>query len=151
MFNVQRLLGDRIGALVDAMQPGGSGDPFSTLSLHEREELSNLYRLGFPRGDEFMISQPFGQIWLWTSIADMLIEEDDDYFSAFWSKPGYLGHDSPQLVEKDIIDSKAKVALVLTARELQENPAFATPEIHASASPPLVKATLTHRRAFPTA
>src|SRR3546814_3762531 len=51
MFNVQRLLGDRIGAVVDAMQPGGSGDPFSTLSLHEREELSNLYRLGFPRGD----------------------------------------------------------------------------------------------------
>src|SRR3546814_15922564 len=75
------------------MQPGGSGDPFSSLSLHEREELSNLYRLGFPRGDEFMISQPFGQIWLWTSIADMLIEEDADYFSAFWSKPGYLGHD----------------------------------------------------------
>src|SRR3546814_6392999 len=86
MFNVQRLLGDRIGAVVDAMQPGGSVDPFSTLSLHEREELSNLYRLGFPRGDEFMISQPFGQIWLWTSIADMLIEEDADYFSAFWSR-----------------------------------------------------------------
>src|SRR3546814_11145567 len=129
MFNVQRLLGDRIGAVVDAMQPGGSVDPFSTLSLHEREELSNLYRLGFPRGDEFMISQPFGQIWLWTSIADMLIEEDADYFSAFWSKPGYLGHDSPQLVEKNILDSKAKVVRVLTARELPENPEFADPEI----------------------
>src|SRR3546814_18980395 len=105
------------------MQPGGSGDPFSTLSLHEREELSNRYRLGFPRGDEFMISQPFGQIWLWTYIADMLIEEDADYFSAFWSKPGYLGHDSHQLVEKDIIESKAQVVRLLTAREPQENPA----------------------------
>src|SRR3546814_12097151 len=37
MFNVQRLLGDRIGAVVDAMQPGGSGDPFSTLSLQGRQ------------------------------------------------------------------------------------------------------------------
>src|SRR3546814_7598418 len=46
MFNVQRLLGDRFGAVVDAMQPGGSGDPFSTLSFHERVELSTLYSLG---------------------------------------------------------------------------------------------------------
>src|SRR3546814_18996331 len=62
----------------------------------------------------------------------MLIEEDADYFSAFWSEPGYLGHDSPRLVEKDIIDSKAKVVRVLTARELQENPAFAEQEIQAA-------------------
>src|SRR3546814_18834589 len=41
MFNVQRLLGDRISAVVDAMQPAGRGDPSSTLSLHERENLSN--------------------------------------------------------------------------------------------------------------
>src|SRR3546814_14396025 len=113
------------------MQPGGSGDPFSSLSLHEREELSNLYRLGFPSGDEFMISQPFGQIWLWTSIADMLIEEDADYFSAFWSQPGHLGHDSPQLVEKYIIDRKAKVVRLLTARDLQETHAVHNTEIPA--------------------
>src|SRR3546814_669771 len=98
-----------------------------------------------------MISQPFGQIWLWTSIADMLIEEDADYFSAFWSKPGYLGHDSPQLVEKDIIDSKAKVVRVLTARELQENPAFADPEIQAAAYPAMFIAMLNHTMDLPMA
>src|SRR3546814_11260624 len=60
MFNVQRLLGDSIGAVVDAMQPGGSGDRFSTHSLHAREELSKLYRLGFPRDHEFMLGQQTG-------------------------------------------------------------------------------------------
>ncbi len=58
------------------MRPGGSGDPFEGLDTHEREELAYLYRQGFPRGDEFMIGEPMGQIWLWTSIADLLVEQD---------------------------------------------------------------------------
>ena len=82
--------------LIDAMQPGGSGDPFAGLTSHEREELASLYRQGFPRGDEFMIFTPMGQIWLWTSIADLLVEQDPGYFDDFWTKPGYVGHDSPE-------------------------------------------------------
>src|SRR3546814_16711396 len=81
----------------------------------------------------------------------MLIEEDADYFSAFWSKPGYLGHDSPQIVEKDIIDSKAKVVRVLTARELQETPAFADPEIPPAAYPAMFIAMLHHTMELPMA
>ena len=41
--------------VIDAMQPGGSGDPFAGLTSHEREELASLYKQGFPFGDEFMI------------------------------------------------------------------------------------------------
>src|SRR3546814_16260368 len=96
-----------------------------------------------------MISQPFGQSWLWTSIADMLIEEDADYISAFWSKPGYLGHDYPQLVEKDIIDSKAKMVRVLTDRELKENPAIAEPEIQAETYPAKFIAMLNNTMTLP--
>jgi hypothetical protein len=151
MFNVHRLLGDRITQVVDAMQPGGSGDPFAGLPVHEREELANLYRLGFPRGDEFMIVQPFGQIWLWTSIADMLLEEDADYFEAFWTKPGYLGHDSPEFVAKDLIDTKAKVVRVLTARDLKENPAYSDPEIQAVGYPSIFIAMLNHTMDLPMA
>src|SRR3546814_17381356 len=81
----------------------------------------------------------------------MRIEEDADYFAAFWSKPGYLGHDSPQLVEKDIIDSKATMVRVLTARELQENPAFADPEIQAAAYPAMFIAMLNHTMDLPMA
>src|SRR3546814_14188338 len=94
MFNVQRLLeGEKLDRVIDAMQPGGSGQPFEGLTSHEREELAALYRLGYPRGDEFMIAKPMGQIWLWSSIAEMLIEEDGDYFRNFWNKPGYVGFD----------------------------------------------------------
>src|ERR1700728_2743534 len=52
MFNVQRVLGDKIYDVIDATAPGGSGDPFAGLNTHQREELAPLYRLGYPRGDE---------------------------------------------------------------------------------------------------
>src|SRR5690606_35670449 len=129
MFNVQRLLGrEKIIALADRMAPGGSGDPFEGLSVHEQEELASLYRQGYPRGNEFMISEPMGQMWLWTSLADELYREDPDYFENFWTKPGYIGHDQPELVMGDLINQKCTVVRTLSGRELNEMPEFAGPE-----------------------
>src|ERR1700689_899561 len=130
MFNVQRLLSrdGKLDSVIDATQPGGSGNPFEALTNHEREELANLYRLGYPRGDEFMIANPMGQIWLWTSIADMLLEEDGDYFKSFWTLPGYVGHDSPEHVNQDLIDVRRPVSRVLTAQDLLTNPDFTAPQ-----------------------
>jgi PKD domain-containing protein len=130
MFNVQRLLrhGDTMATLIDAMQPGGSGNPFEGLDSHAAEELASLYRQGFPRGNEFMIATPMGQIWLWSSIADLLVEQDPAYFSDFWVKPGYIGHDLPAAVDGDVIDVKTAVSRVVTVRDLLTDPAFAAPE-----------------------
>jgi hypothetical protein len=122
MFNVQRVLGDKISGVVDAAAAGGSGNPYQGLDTHQREELANLYRLGYPRGDEFMIGQPMGQIWLWSSMADTLLSQDPEYFEAFWTKPGYVGHDAPHLVESDVIDVDATVTRVLTCRDFIEQP-----------------------------
>lgn len=129
MFNVQRVLGeDKLIKVADAMAPGGSGNPFEGLNSHETEELARLYRLGFPRGNESMILEPMGQIWLWSSIADGLQSDDPAYFADFWTEPGYVGHDMPQLVEKDLINSTATVKRLLSARDLNESPEFAGPE-----------------------
>jgi hypothetical protein len=124
MFNVQRLLRHKSAPIIDAMQPGGSGNPFEGLTSHEREELASLYRQGFPLGDEFMIFNPMGQIWLWTSIADMLVEQDPTYFENFWTKPGYIGHDLPEVVEGDLIDVTTTIKRVVKVRDLLEDPAF---------------------------
>jgi len=129
MFNVQRVLGDKIHDVIDATQPGGDGNPFGGLDTHQREELANLYRLGFPRGDEFMISQPGGQMWLWCSTADMLQGDDADYFDAFWSRPGYVGHDQPDLVMADLLDARVTVDRVITVRDVLEDPEFDIPEL----------------------
>jgi PKD domain-containing protein len=129
MFNVQRLLGkEKMMAVVDAMAPGGSGDPFAGLTTHEREELARLYRIGYPRGNESMILEPMGQIWLWSSLADSLVADDPGYFEDFWSKPGYVGHDMPAMVMGDLIDTTATVKRIISPRELNEQEEFSGPE-----------------------
>jgi hypothetical protein len=130
MFNLQRMLrhGDKPARLVDAMQPGGSGNPFAGLNSHEREELVYLYEQGFPFGDEHMIFSPMGQIWLWTSIADLLVEQDPTYFTNFWTEPGYIGHDLPSAVEDDVIDVVTTVSNVITVNDLMTDPAYDAPE-----------------------
>lgn len=117
MFNVQRVLGEKITDVVDAMRPGGSGDPFVTLNTHQREQLATLYKLGYPRGDEFMISQPMGQLWMWCSMAQR-ISRDDPYFERFWSESGHVGFDQPELVLTDLIDTQTTVKRALTAGDL---------------------------------
>ncbi|MGD9793505.1 MAG: hypothetical protein AB7V43_08475, partial [Acidimicrobiia bacterium] len=128
MFNVQRILGPKIHSVVDAMAAGGSGDPFEGLTTHEREELASLYRQGYPRGDEYNIAEPMGQIWLWTSIADLLVDQDPSYFENFWTRPGYVGHDLPDAVNGDLIDDTFTVSRVITPTDLMTDPAFAGPE-----------------------
>lgn len=128
MFNCQRILGPKISEIADAMAPGGAGNPFEGLSTHQREELASLYMQGYPRGDEFMIGQPMGQMWLWTSMADSLVEQDPTYFENFWTKPGYVGHDHPEHVAADLIDIRATVSRILTAAEVLEDPKFTAPE-----------------------
>jgi Tannase and feruloyl esterase len=130
MFNVQRMLrhGDTMDKIIDAMQPGGSGNPFEGLDSHIRDEFASLYRQGFPRGDEFMIATPMGQIWLWSSIADLLVEQDPSYFEDFWTKPGYIGHDLPSAVQDDVIDVVTTVSRVITVQDLLTDPTFDAPE-----------------------
>jgi hypothetical protein len=128
MFNVQRLLGEKIYDVIDATSPGGSGDPFAGLNTHQREELATLYRLGYPRGDEFMITQQMGQIWFWSSYADRIQRDYPAYWEAFWSQPGHVGFDQPELVEADLIDVRATVSRVLNASDIADDPVFAQPE-----------------------
>jgi hypothetical protein len=128
MFNAQRVLGEQLPGVVDAMAAGGSGNPFEGLNTHQREELASLYRQGFPRGDEYMIGEQMGQIWLWTATADLLAEQDPDYFDNFWTKPGYVGHDFPQLVDPDVINVTLTVDRVFSLNDILENPEFSAPQ-----------------------
>ena len=77
------------------------------LDTHQREELAALYRLGYPRGDEFMIAEPMGQIWLWASTAERFERKDPDTSSPSGPRPAMLGTTSPS-VAQDIIDATGR-------------------------------------------
>lgn len=121
MFNVKRLLREKLADVIDAVEPGGSGDPFEGLDTGQREALAALYRLGFPRGAEFMIDQPMGQAAMWTWNADVFARQDPDYTSDFWTKPGYAGFDTPDLFKGDrIIRQKVSVKEARTAGSIRD-------------------------------
>src|ERR1700743_1526293 len=75
-----------------------------------------------------MIVHPMGQTWLWTSTAEMLQAADKSYFENFWTKPGYIGHDFPELVADDLIDVTLPVPRVVRGSDFMEDSRYAGPE-----------------------
>jgi hypothetical protein len=120
LYNAQRVLGESLWDVVDALEPGGSGEPLATLTSHQRQVLQDLYRAGFPRGAEFMISRPMGAISFWGWSAEDKHAEDPSYYDVdFWNSRGYVGHDEPDRLKEHLIaDRRVTVGRVLTAEEL---------------------------------
>ncbi len=96
-MNALRVLRQRnqFPAVMDAIDPGGSGDPYAALNDEERAALKEATLMGYPpRGwwdHATLDSGHFSQV---APIMPML---DAGYLEDFWTKPGYLGKDSPAL------------------------------------------------------
>jgi hypothetical protein len=121
MNNARRLLGTRFDAVVDAVEPGGSGDPFGGLTTAQREALADLYACGFPRGAERSVAEGFNAgVFLWTWQAEILLERQAEYFDAFWSQVGHAGADGA--LDDAVIDVKTTVARTVTPDEAAEYP-----------------------------
>lgn len=119
MFTVRmqalRVLRDKFPRIVDAMEPGGSGDPYAGLTPYEASVLHEIDRMGFPMktwfGYRTMGLHGFAALYGGVAAADRT------YFSDFWTKPGYLGHDHPEYFTKDRIQFRSTVAEVITAQQ----------------------------------
>lgn len=96
VFTVQahamRILGPKFPQIVDAIEPGGSGDMYAGLNQEEREALREVTRMGFPPRAWFNFEKiAFGYTGVFTSLVDLIVGGDPTYFEDFWTKPGYLG------------------------------------------------------------
>lgn len=119
MFTVRmqalRVLRDKFPQIIDAMEPGGSGDPYAGLTPYEASVLREIEQMGFPMkswfGYKTMGLHGFAALYGGVAAAD------PTYFSDFWTKPGYLGHDHPEYFTKDRIQFRTTVAAPITAAE----------------------------------
>ncbi len=109
VFSVQahamRVLKDKIPGIIDAVEPGGSGDMYAGLNDEEREALTEVTKMGFPPHAWFhyrMIA--FGYTGVLTTLLDPMIKWDPTYFEDFWKEPGYLGANPPQ----SLLDARIK-------------------------------------------
>jgi hypothetical protein len=118
-FSVQahaaRLLGPEIASVIDAVEPGGSGDPFAGLSGPQREALAAMYRAGFPRGAESSFGTS-GYAGTFASHIAALESFDPTYIDDFWSVPGYAGADGE--LATSLIEDKAVVTRLVGGTEL---------------------------------
>lgn len=90
---------------IDAIQPGGSGDPYEFLDKLERAVLTETQHLGVPiRGWEDWGSIARNRTQLWQTLKDMTVPMlqriDPTYADDFWNKDGYAGCDQSALGEK---------------------------------------------------
>jgi hypothetical protein len=114
-----RILKDKMADIVDAMEPGGSGNPYLTLTAEQRQVLQECSRMGFPikswYGWQYMDAHGF--IVLYKSLVTM----DSQYFrDDFWNKPGYLGYDNPASLQRDHIQTKGVVKRIIGQTEAEQ-------------------------------
>jgi hypothetical protein len=69
-----------------------------------------------------------GQMWMWASFAQRL-QREDPYFEKFWTEPGHIGHDEPDLVSGDLLNKTLPITRVLTTQDIFDDPQFMTPEL----------------------
>lgn len=97
----QRTLRRVFGQIVDALDAGGSGDPYAGLNADETAMLRELTAMGIPPLIWFL--EAGGQIndGSLPVLLPGVKASDPSYFEDFWNKPGYLGADPDSSASKD--------------------------------------------------
>jgi hypothetical protein len=105
-----RILRDKFPAIVDAIDPGGSGDMYAGLNAEEREALAEVTRMGFPPRAWFDVERIARNYHgVWSMLVDNLIRWDPQYFEDFWTVPGYFGAHPTDSLARARVQHKATV------------------------------------------
>ena len=116
-----RVLERRFPQIVDALEPGGSGDMYDGLTVEERQVLAEITRLGFPPRSWFDVDRlAQGYTGVWAVLADNIQKFDPGYFEDFWTVPGYQGYDAPQSLLDARVQHKSTVTEVIFGEQARE-------------------------------
>ncbi len=115
-MHAQRILRDRFDRIVDAVEPGGTGDMYEGLTEEESDALTEVTRMGFPPrswfGHRTMGMHAFPVLYRG------IVAADPSYFEEFWTVPGYLGHEAPPSLLRDRVQEEFDIVAVLTGDAL---------------------------------
>lgn len=116
-MHAMRLLWDKFPQIVDAMDAGGSGDPFAGLDPEQADALREVTLMGFP--PESWFDYKTMGVHAFTAIYQGMVMADPTYFEDFWSKPGYFGFAPPDSLKRARLQFRTKVAKPLAAEDLE--------------------------------
>lgn len=124
MFTVRmhamRVLRECFEQIVDAVEPGGSGEMYAGLDDEQRDALLEVTRMGFPPrswfGHRTMGMHAFPVLYRGVRMAD------PSYFEDFWSTPGYLGHTPPPSLLRDRVQHRCEILEVVGDEAVRSQP-----------------------------
>ncbi len=116
-MHAMRLLKDKFPQIVDAMDAGGSGDPYKGLNAEQAAALREVTAMGFPPNSWFGY-QTMG-VHAFTAIYQGMMMTDPSYFTDFWAKPGYLGFDHPESFANDRLQFETKISASMTWDQME--------------------------------
>ena len=117
-MHAMRVLDGQFPQIVDAMDAGGGGDPYDKLNEEQRAALLEASRMGFPLGSWFDYDTM--GVHAFTAIYQGMVMADPQYFEDFWTKPGYLGFDSPESLRDARLQFETTITQPLSAHEALE-------------------------------
>jgi len=125
MFTAQghafRVLHDKFSTIVDAVDPGGSGDMYAGLNIEEREALAEVTRMGFPPRAWFSAERTaLAYTGILAMFLDNVLKWDPEYFKDFWTVPGYLGQNPPESLLRARVQHRVKISKVLKSKDITE-------------------------------
>jgi hypothetical protein len=105
-----RVLGDDLAGVVDALAPGGSGDPAAGLDAEQRAVLDEVTAMGFPPEGWWQHETLDGGSFY--AVAAGVKTLDPTYVDDFWSVPGYEGADPASSVRAARVTTETTIAAV---------------------------------------
>jgi hypothetical protein len=125
LFSVQahalRVLWTKFPQIIDAIEPGGSGDMYDGLGTEQREALAEVTAMGFPPRAWFAyqnLARSYTAVW--STLADNMIACDPTYFEDFWTVPGYLGADPTSSLLAARVQHKTTITKPIMGNEAAE-------------------------------
>jgi hypothetical protein len=116
-MHAMRILKNKFPQIVDAVDAGGSGDPYAGLNAEEAGALREVTKMGFP------IKSWFGHetmgVHAFTALYQGMVMVDPGYFTDFWTKPGYLGFEPPESLKKARLQFTTKIKAPLSTEQLE--------------------------------
>jgi hypothetical protein len=116
-MHAMRILKDKFPQIVDAMDAGGSGDPYAGLNEEEAAALKEVTAMGFP------LKSWFGHktmgVHAFTALYQGMVMADPTYFEDFWTKPGYLGFEPPESLKKARLQFTTAIKAPLSAEQME--------------------------------
>ena len=109
-----RVLKDRFSEILDAMEPGGSSDPYTGLNAEEREVLTEVTRMGFPLAS-WHNYKTIG-MGAFPILFDAVVQKDSKYFAEdFWKVSGYAGANPPASLLRARVQHRTKIKAVIAS------------------------------------